>query len=203
MSKIALFFGSFNPVHLGHTHIAKTIITKKSAESLWFIPSPQNPFKDKSDLMPFDHRKAMLKIATETIGNHIQICDIEETLPKPNYSAITIKNLKKKHPKHFFTILIGEDNVIDLPKWNNFPWLNEECEFIIFPRKKNLKTDTSFIKKASTLNEEIIDISSSQIRQHLKNPSIGTNDLAMNYLNKWLSPKVLEYLISHKLYSTK
>ena len=96
MSKVALFFGSFNPVHLGHLHIAKTVINKKKADALWFIPSPQNPFKNKVDLIPFRHRKTMLNMATKNLSDSMEVCNIEESLPKPNYTVTTMKILKKK-----------------------------------------------------------------------------------------------------------
>ena len=195
MKRVALYFGSFNPVHRGHTHIAQAVVDKHLVEALWFVPSPQSPFKSKCELVPFENRLDMLRIATKNLGPQIQISEVENGLPKPNYSVATVKALEKKYPHHSFSILIGGDNVADLPHWRQFSWLNKRCEFIIFPREKSPPANLHCFNRARLLDEDRLDISSSQIRQYLQSPTRERTKLLQG-----LEEEVLDYINERQLY---
>lgn len=195
MGRIALYFGSFNPIHRGHSHIAQTIVHKKLADSLWWVPSPQSPFKSAPNLMPFTDRLAMIKLVTEKLGEPFEVCDVERHLPKPNYTLTTLETLGKKHPQHDFSLLIGEDNAVELPQWKGFSELNERYSFIIFPRPGYSSANSSTFKKAVILDEAIISVSSTQVRKWLKTPMKEQKNLMY-----WLEKDVWNYILTQKLY---
>ncbi|HQV61071.1 MAG TPA: nicotinate (nicotinamide) nucleotide adenylyltransferase, partial [Chitinophagaceae bacterium] len=117
--KIGLYFGSFNPVHVAHLIIANHILNETDIEKVWFVVSPQNPFKTENSLLNEYHRLHLVKLATEN-DNRIKASDIEFTLPKPSYTVNTLAYLAEKHPEHEFCIIMGSDSFQNLPKWKNY-----------------------------------------------------------------------------------
>lgn len=110
---IGLYFGSFNPVHCGHLIIANHILNDTDLEKVWFIVSPQNPFKTSTTLLNEYNRLYLLKLATED-DLRIKVSDIEFSLPKPSYTSVTLAHLQEKYPEHQFSIIMGADSFQNL-----------------------------------------------------------------------------------------
>ena len=113
---IGLYFGSFNPVHVGHLIIANHILNSTALEKVWFVVSPQNPFKPSNTLLNEYARLHLLPIATEA-DPRIKVSDIEFSLPRPSYTSSTLAYLQEKHPDHNFSIIMGSDSFQNLSKW--------------------------------------------------------------------------------------
>jgi nicotinate-nucleotide adenylyltransferase len=166
--KTGLFFGSFNPVHKGHMAFAKYFTEQTDLDKLWFVISPQNPFKKKEDLLPWTLRLRMLELA---IDNDIRfnICDIENHLPQPSFTIDTLTALSVKYPGHEFVILMGSDGLVDFDKWKNYEQIILKYQRYIYPRSSfpvfnpSENLNSTFYKDAPMIN-----ISSSTIRQLLK-----------------------------------
>src|SRR5688572_9506842 len=116
---IGLYFGSFNPVHCGHLIIANHILNTTDIEKVWFVISPQNPFKISASLLNEYDRLHLLMLATQD-DHRIKISDIEFNLPKPSYTSVTLAHLQEKYPEHQFSIIMGSDSFQNLHKWKNF-----------------------------------------------------------------------------------
>lgn len=130
---IGLYFGSFNPVHTGHLIIASHILNETALEQVWFVVSPQNPFKQEHSLLNEYHRLHLVKAATEN-DNRIKASDIEFSLPKPSYTANTLTWLAEKYPTHRFHIIMGSDSFQNLPKWKNAEWIMKHYPILVYPR---------------------------------------------------------------------
>lgn len=185
---IGLYFGSFNPIHIGHLLVATHIREKAQLDEIWFIVSPQNPFKINSELADEKHRLQMVNIAIENI-NYFKAIDIEFNLPKPSYTHITLKELSKKFPENNFSIIIGEDNIAKYKDWKEANWIQENFEILVYNRKteNNTTHHSSFIIQHLPL----IDISSTEIRERIK------NNLPINY---FVTENVKKYLLINKIY---
>ena len=118
MKKIGLFFGSFNPVHIGHVELANAFLKQANLEELWVVLTPQNPHKKSIDLAQDYHRLQMLKEAFSTQSKYIKISEVEFLLTAPYYTANTLDYLEKQYPKCTFSILMGSDSLETLPSWN-------------------------------------------------------------------------------------
>ena len=118
MKKIGLFFGSFNPIHVGHLVIANHIAQSDLLDEVWFVVSPQNPFKEKKSLLEDYHRLALVNEAIED-NQKLKSCDIEFSMPKPSYTSDTLAYLMDKYPKYEFSLIMGEDNIKSFHKWKN------------------------------------------------------------------------------------
>src|SRR5215211_2217721 len=116
--KIGLYFGSFNPIHVGHLIIANHVLNETEVEKIWFLISPQNPFKTESQLLNEYHRLHLVRIATED-DPRIKASDIEFSLPKPSYTSTTLAYLGEKYPEHEFSIIMGSDSFQNIHKWKN------------------------------------------------------------------------------------
>ena len=130
---IGLYFGTFNPVHIGHLVIANYMADYTDLDQVWMVVSPHNPLKKKSTLLADIHRLAIVQEAIE--GNDkLKASDIEFKLPKPSYTASTLAYLKEKHPQHTFSLIMGEDNLRTFHKWFNHDVLIENYHFYVYPR---------------------------------------------------------------------
>ena len=116
--KIGLFFGSFNPLHVGHMAVAQHMVEFTDLNQVWFVVSPQNPFKEKSSLLNQHHRLMLVRIATEN-NPKLNVSDIEFHLPQPSYTIETLTYIQEKYPEHIFSLIMGEDNLRHLHKWKN------------------------------------------------------------------------------------
>lgn len=128
-----LYFGSFNPVHKGHIAIAEAAMARHAAQEIWFVLSPQNPFKASSGLWPESEREKRLKKALEPYPA-FHLCDAELHLPKPSYTIQTLSFLHQEYPGKQFGILMGEDNLARLHLWKEYEKILSECDIWVYPR---------------------------------------------------------------------
>jgi len=189
--KTGLFFGSFNPIHLGHLMIAGYMLEFTDIDELWFVVSPHNPLKEKSELANDSHRLEMVKLAIKEFSPEIQVCDIEMSLPKPSYTVNTLKVLKEKYPEKEFVVIMGSDSMDTIEKWKDYKTLLEENTIYVYPR---LGSDIHQIEKkysVTIINAPVIEISSTFIRNSMKDS---------RSMKCFLPEKVFEYLQNNSIY---
>ena len=164
--KIGLYFGSYNPVHSGHLIIANHILNETVLEKIWFVVSPQNPFKTNSTLLNEYDRLHLLKSATED-DPRIKISDIEFALPKPSYTSVTLSHLHERYPEHEFAIIMGSDSFQNLDKWKNFEFIVKNYPIYVYQRA-GFQIDNHIKAKLTIVNAPLLQISATQIRQLIK-----------------------------------
>jgi len=190
MIKVGLYFGSFNPVHVGHMAIAGYMTEFSGLDQVWFVVSPHNPLKKKETLLA-DHQR--LYMAQLAIGDNdkIKVSDIEFKLPVPSYTIDTLTYLTEKYPENSFCLIVGEDNLFTLHKWKNVDELIKKYSFYVYPRPNSLKPDSLLLNHILStadihyINAPLMDISGTFIRNGIKH---GKN---MSY---YLSPAVWKYI---------
>jgi len=163
---IGLYFGSFNPIHIGHLIIVNHVLNETSINKIWFIVSPQNPFKESKTLLNEFDRLHLVRLATQD-DNRIKCSDIEFNLPKPSYTSNTLTFLSEKYPEHQFSIIMGSDSYQNLDKWKNYETIINNYPVYVYKREGH-EIKKTFDKEAVILNAPIIQISASQIREHIK-----------------------------------
>lgn len=131
--KVGLFFGSYNPIHIGHLIIANYMANHTELDQVWLVVSPHNPLKEKSDLINMYDRLEMAKLATENAEN-IRVSDVELKLPQPSYTIDTLAYLHEKYPEHQFSLIMGSDNLVSLKKWKNYELILRDYHVHIYPR---------------------------------------------------------------------
>ena len=163
--KIGLFFGSFNPIHIGHLIIAN--VMTDYLDRVWFVVSPQNPFKkNKSLLHEFDRYELVEKAIQD---NHkLQITDVEFNMPKPNYTIDALTYLSEKHPDHELRLIIGSDNLAQFPKWKNYQSILENYGLLVYKRPHAAHSDLIDDPRVTVIEAPLLDISASYIRQAIK-----------------------------------
>ena len=179
--KIGIYGGSFNPIHFGHTGLAQWVVKNTDLDEVWLMISPNNPLKDASILADEQVRLQEAKEAIGRLGEEgkrIVVSDFEFSLPRPNYTANTLRELKKQHPQHEFTLIIGEDNLEIFSKWKEYTYLLENFRILVYPRKGSGKSaeqmlkelETAHIKEVQLLaNAPYFEISSTELRKNLHN----------------------------------
>jgi nicotinate-nucleotide adenylyltransferase len=173
MKKIGLFFGSFNPIHVGHLVIASHIAESNLVDEVWFVVSPQNPFKEKKSLLEDYHRLTLVNEAIDESQN-LKSCDIEFSMPKPSYTADTLAYLMDKYPKNEFSLIMGEDNIKSFHKWKNYEVILKNHSIIVYPRmgiddNSVAKPEVMSHKNVSVLEDiPVMKISASYIRKRIK-----------------------------------
>jgi nicotinate-nucleotide adenylyltransferase len=190
MSKIGLYFGSFNPVHIGHTAIAGYMTEFAGLDQVWFVVSPQNPLKKKETLLADHHRLCMTQLA---IGDNdrLKASDIEFRLPVPSYTIDTLAYLKEKYSKNEFCLVMGEDNLYTLHKWKNADELIKKYQIYFYPRLDSVKPSSALLDQilskavVHSVNAPLMEISGTFIRNGIKN---GKD---MSY---FLAPEVWKYI---------
>jgi len=197
MKKIGLFFGSFNPIHIGHLILANYILENSDMDELWFVVSPQNPFKDKKSLLADHNRLDMVQLAVKNYPK-MRASNVEFSLPKPSYTIDTLTYLKEKYPNYSFALIMGEDNLDSLPKWKNAEKLMSDYQIIVYPRTFEGGTSTSLSvskiknqENINIINAPIIELSATETRKMIKE---GKNVRPM------LPPEVFEYLDGSSFY---
>lgn len=185
--KIGLFFGSFNPIHVGHLIIANIVLEQTALEQVWFVVSPQNPFKKKQDLLHEFDRYDMVQQAIHK-NPEFGVTDVEFNMPKPSYTADTLAYLDSKYPQHDFKLIIGEDNLYHFPKWKNYEAVLEQYGLIVYPRPNAKKGDLQDHKNIQFIDAPVFDISATFIRKQV----------AKNLSIKYLVPTEVEELIKSK-----
>ncbi|MFK7756303.1 MAG: nicotinate (nicotinamide) nucleotide adenylyltransferase [Flavobacteriales bacterium] len=141
MSKrIGLFFGSFNPIHVGHLILCNHLAEHSDLNEIWLVVSPHNPFKEKSSLLSDMHRLTLVRLATED-NSKLKASNIEFDLPKPSYTVQTLAYLKEKHPEHQFSLIMGEDNLRGLHKWKNVSEIIQNHVIYVYPRIRTVQEE--------------------------------------------------------------
>jgi len=193
MKKVGLFFGSFNPIHIGHLILANYILENSDMDELWFVVSPQNPFKDKKSLLKDHSRLDMVQLAIKNYPK-MRASNVEFSLPKPSYTIDTLTYLHEKHPDYAFALIMGEDNLDGLSKWKNSETLIKNHQIIVYPRAfDGEKKDHEYLQheNISLIQAPVIEISATEIRNMIK---AGKNVRPM------LPPEVFEYLDGSAFY---
>jgi len=183
-TKTGLFFGSFNPIHLGHLMIASYMIEFTDIDDVWFIISPHNPLKKKSTLLPDVNRLYMVNVAVEDEPK-FNASNVEFHMPRPSYTIDTLTYLQERYPTHDFVLLAGSDIFPTFHKWKNYEQLFSLYKFYIFPRPFTKTHPFENHPSITQMKAPLIEISSSFIRNGIK---AGKN---MQY---FLPRKVWEYL---------
>ncbi|MFG6685127.1 nicotinate (nicotinamide) nucleotide adenylyltransferase [Mariniflexile sp. HNIBRBA6329] len=167
--KIGLYFGSFNPIHIGHLVIANHIAEYSDLNEVWFVVTPHNPFKKKSSLLDNFQRLEMVYRATKDYSK-LKPCDIEFNLPQPNYTINTLVYLQEKYPDYEFSLIMGEDNLKSFHKWKNYEVILENHHIYVYPRALDEKIETQFDGHAKIhhIDAPIMELSSTHIRNAIK-----------------------------------
>jgi len=182
--KTGLFFGSFNPIHIGHTAIANYIVEYGPVQQIWFVVTPLNPLKKRSNLLD-DYQR--LELVNRAIGNDHRFLasDIEFRLPQPNYTIDTLTYLKEKHPQRDFYLIMGADNYVTFKKWKNWEILANDFKFLVYPRPGFDHTKISLTENFELIDAPVIEISSTFIRKAIAE---GKD------VRYFLSPEVNKYI---------
>ncbi len=188
--KIGLFFGSFNPVHVGHMIIANFMATQTDLDQVWMIVSPQNPLKKKNSLARDYDRLHLLRLAIGD-NSHLRASSIEFELPKPSYTIVTLTYLKEKFPDKKFVLIMGGDNLATFHKWKNYEMILDNHEIYVYKRPKVKAGKFAEHPSVRMFDAPTMDISASYIRQCRREGK------SVQYL---VPDAVFEYLESSSLY---
>ena len=204
--KIGLYFGTFNPIHVGHLIIANHMAEHSGLDQIWMVVTPHNPLKKKSTLLDDYHRLQMVHLATEDFPK-IKPSDIEFKLSQPNYTVNTLVHLEEKYPNYEFSLIMGEDNLRSFPKWKNYEAILAHHGIYVYPRLDaqgsadeaistnaedlNLKIFQKYATKIHMIDAPVVEISSTFIRDNIKK---GKN------VQPLLPAKVWEYIDHNNFY---
>lgn len=188
--EVGLYFGSFNPIHVGHLIIAQAVQERTNLNEVWFVVSPQNPFKKSNTLLHEFDRYDMVRLAIED-NDVFRVSDVEFNMPKPSYTIDTLVYLKEKYIGHQFKLIIGGDNLSIFPKWKNSYKIIEDFGLIVYPRPGEKHSELTDHPNVSFIEAPLLDISATFIRKCIRqNKSI-----------RYLVPgKACEYIYERKLY---
>ena len=178
---IGIFFGSFNPIHIGHLAIANYIVEFTELDQIWFVVSPHNPLKNKASLLEDYHRLELVNLA---IGDNVKYksSNIEFRLPQPSYTINTLEYLKEKYPKMKFSLIMGADSLKSINKWKNYELILSKYTIYVYPRPNIDISEFQNNSNIKIVNAPIMEISSSFIREAIK------------------SKKSLEFFMPEKVY---
>jgi nicotinate-nucleotide adenylyltransferase len=195
MKKIGLYFGTFNPIHIGHLVIANFMAHHTQLDEVWIVVTPHNPLKKRSELLPDQHRLQMVRLAI--LDNpSLQVSDVEFELPQPNYTWNTLTHLHNLHPDVEFSLIMGEDNLRTINQWFNHEQILENYTIYVYPRAITESEQTLSIDKTNVhqnvvvCDAPMIRISSTFLRQSIQNqkdvryliPDTVINYISNNYL---------------------
>ena len=168
--KIGLYFGTFNPIHIGPLIIANHMAEYSDLDQIWMVVTPHNPLKKKSTLLDDCHRLHMVHLATKDFPK-IKPSDIEFKLLQPNYTVNTLAYLKEKYPNYKFSLIMGEDNLKSLHKWKNYEFILAHHDIYVYPRLSSDEENLEFKNhpKIHIIDAPIVEISSTFIRENIKN----------------------------------
>jgi len=175
--KVGIYGGSFNPVHFGHVGLAKWVIEHTDLDELWLLVSPNNPLKPAGILAPEEERLAGVREAIQDIPG-LRASDFEFSLPRPSYTANTLRELRKKYPDYEFTLIIGEDNIAIFNQWREYEYILANFRIFVYPRRgdqsgeaylsaqRSIRHEAKVVKEIVFLKDApLFDISSSSIRR--------------------------------------
>lgn len=166
MKKVGLFFGSFNPIHVGHMIIADHVAINTELKEIWFVVSPHNPLKQKKSLLDGHHRLSLVRLATEN-DQRFKVSDIEFHLEQPSYTSVTLAYLKEKYPNVEFTLIMGGDNLASLSRWKNYESILENYPIVLYSRPDFDATEMLDRGRITVLDAPQMNISSSSIREQI------------------------------------
>lgn len=188
---VGLFFGSFNPIHIGHLVIADVMANQTDLDQVWFVVSPLNPFKSSSSLLHEFDRLRMVELAIAE-NYKFRASDVEFNMPKPSYTADTLAYLSDQHPEHQFKLIIGEDNLLHFHKWKNYEAILNNFGLYVYPRPQVDRTKIKVHHEAIHYVESpMLDISATFIRKSIR------NEHSVQYL---LPSPVVDYIRMKKFY---
>ncbi|PKH49585.1 nicotinic acid mononucleotide adenylyltransferase [Tenacibaculum sp. Bg11-29] len=192
MKNIGLYFGTFNPIHIGHLIIANHMVENSDLDEIWMVVTPHNPFKKKSSLLDNHHRLEMVYLATKEYEK-IKPSDIEFNLPQPNYTINTLAHISEKYPDYSFNLIMGEDNLKSFHKWRNYEAILDDYNVYVYPRISEGIVENQFKEHAKihTVAAPVVQISSTMIRSGIK---------AQKNIKPLLPTKVWEYIDTMNFY---
>lgn len=181
--KIGLYFGTFNPIHVGHLTIANYLVEFSDLDAVWMVVTPHNPHKKKKTLLEDVHRLAMVRIALEDYPK-LKASTVEFDLPQPNYTVNTLAHLEEQYPDSDFCLIMGEDNLKSFHKWKNYEVILERYQIYVYPRVSEGGVEHQFKghKKITKVDAPIMELSSTFIRKSI---SEGKNIRPMLPQNVW------------------
>ena len=188
--KIGLYFGSFNPIHHGHLIIAAYILNNYELEQIWFVVSPQNPLKVKTQLLDEYRRLNLVNLAIEDFPK-MKSSNIEFDLPRPSFTINTLSHLKEKFPQHDFSLILGQDNLESFDKWKNYEEILKSQKLFVYPRYHSKASIFDNHPKVILTKAPMMEISSTFIRDSIKNKKD---------IRYFLHPKVWEEIEAAGLY---
>ena len=162
--RVGLFFGSFNPIHVGHLILANVMAQHTDLDAVWLVVSPQNPLKAATTLLPAAERLQMARLAVE-YNDRLRVSNIEFSLPQPSYTVDTLAHLESQYPSYHFALLLGEDNLPTLPKWKNYQVLLDRYPLYVYPRPGTPPSSLHTHPAVRLLPTPLLDISATYIRQ--------------------------------------
>lgn len=166
--KIGLFFGSFNPIHVGHLALANYFIEFTDLDNLWFVVSPQNPLKKRNTLLDDYHRLHLVRLAIEDYPKKYHASNVEFDMPKPSFTIDTLTYLSEKHPNDEFILIMGADNLVTLHKWKNYAELIKKHKIYVYPRPNIDISKINTKANYKIFDAPLIEISSSFIREAIQ-----------------------------------
>ncbi len=164
--KIGLYFGSFNPIHTGHLIIANHILNESELNKIWFVVSPQNPFKQASSLLNEYDRLFLVEKAIEG-DDRLKVSNVEFSLPKPSYTSHTLAYLSEKYPANLFTILMGSDSFQNIGKWKNASFILKHYPVIVY-RRPNFDVVNDHSAMLKIVPAPLLEISATHIREAIR-----------------------------------
>jgi len=192
-TKIGLFFGSFNPIHNGHLMLANYLAEYGGLDEIWFVVSPQNPFKDKKSLLADRHRLYMVEMAIKG-DERFQVCDIEFYMPQPSYTIDTLTRLQERHPNTDFYLICGMDNIESFKKWKNYEMILQYHHLMVYPRKGYSSNELVEHPSVTVVEAPEIEVSSTFIRN-----AIGEGKDVRYFVPK----EVYKYIVDMHFYEKK
>ncbi len=192
MTETGLLFGSFNPIHIGHVAMANYLLEFAPFDELWFVVSPQNPFKEHSDLAPANHRLEMANIAIRQ-ESRFKVSNIEFEMPVPSYTISTLTKVATEYPSKRFSLIIGTDNLINFKRWHDAEKILQDFPIVVYPRPgySTENADKEILSAVKIIQAPLLDISSTLIRE-----GIG-NGKKLRYL---VPEGVYDYIVQNQLY---
>ena len=191
-TKIGLFFGSFNPIHIGHLIIANHMANFTFLDEVWFVVSPQNPFKEKKSLGNMYDRLEMVNLAIEGADN-LKASDIEFKLPQPSYTIDTLIHLQEKYPTKEFVLIMGEDNLEGLQKWKNADIILRDYKIVVYPRPGYDGGELKNHPSITMTDTPVMELSSTFLRQAIKDKK---------YIKFYTPDKVIDFIDKKGLYNS-
>lgn len=185
--RIAIYTGSFNPIHNGHLAVAQAALSE-GFEEVWLLVSPRNPHKNERDLWPFDLRMELVNRAIQS-NSKLKSSDCETKLPRPSYTINTLQYLKSTYPQHEFQLLIGGDNLLKFRLWKDYNQIINLFGLIVYPRSSGMNTPFDPHSNIRYIKAPLLEISSSEIRARLLEDQ-SIHGLVPDEVEKYLSQKL-------------